>query len=80
MDTVAELITAIGRPRFTEAIGRGPQVVSRAIRENILPAAWFPIVRDLCAEAGRPVPERLFRWEHGNMGKVSERAVQTGTE
>ena len=62
MDTVSDFITRIGRDRFTKETGFLPQVISRAISENIMPAGWFPAVRDLCNASGEPVPEHLFRW------------------
>lgn len=52
----------IGRDRFAKATGYGPQVISRAIVENIMPAGWYRDVRDVCGGLGVEVPDHLFRW------------------
>lgn len=62
MKTVSDMIDTIGRGTFADRTGHGQQVISRAIRENVMPAAWYVDVRDLCAEMGVEVPEHLFRW------------------
>lgn len=60
--TVSELIEKIGRPRFTQATGYSPQIISRAMTENLMPSGWYPDVRALCEADGIDVPEHLFRW------------------
>lgn len=64
MQTVSDFIAKVGRDRFTEGTGYSPQVISRAISENIMPAGWYVRVRDsVCNPLRIPVPEHLFRWD-----------------
>ena len=60
--TVSDLLEIIGRDRFTAETGFKPQVISRAVVENIMPAGWYLAVRAICEREGIAVPEELFRW------------------
>ena len=63
MENVATFINStIGREEFAKSTGYGPQVISRAIVDNIMPAGWYRDVRDLCEAKGVAVPDHLFRW------------------
>lgn len=63
MQTVDHFINeAIGRPVFAKETGYSPQVISRAIADNLMPAGWYRDVRDLCRRLGKPCPDHLFRW------------------
>jgi phenylpyruvate tautomerase PptA (4-oxalocrotonate tautomerase family) len=62
INSVKELIEHVGRDAFTKDLGHTPQVVSRAIIEDVMPAHWYVGVRDLCAGRGFTVPESLFKW------------------
>lgn len=62
METVEHLITKLGRDRVAREAKLGQQVLSRAISENLMPAGWYPAIRDLCRDDGRECPEHLFRW------------------
>lgn len=72
MQTVDEFIKTIGRADFTEETGFSPQVISRAIVENIMPPGWFVAVRDLCASRGIETPEWLFRWADKRKAQAAE--------
>ena len=62
-------LESVGRRRFEEAIGVSTQVVTRAIKENVMPAHWFLDVRDWCVANKFDVPEHLFRWEPKSRSK-----------
>lgn len=62
MTTVSDLFAALKRDRITAETGIGPQVLSRAAVDNIMPSGWYPAIRDLCAHDGLDCPEHLFRW------------------
>ncbi len=62
MQTVTEFIEGVGRERFTAETGFAPQVISRAIVDNIMPAGWYLAVRSICERDKIGVPEHLFRW------------------
>ena len=62
IESVKELIEQIGRDRFTAELGHAPQVVSRAVTEDRMPAHWFVGVRDICKANGITVSEALFKW------------------
>ncbi len=57
-----DFIAAVGRDRFTSETGFSPQVISRAITEDVMPSGWFLIVSDLCDRHGLETPQHLFRW------------------
>ncbi len=59
--TVSDFLEEVGRQRFEAACGHGKQVVSRAIKKNLMPAHWYFDTRDFCEELSIPVPEHLFR-------------------
>lgn len=60
--TVAGFIDHVGRQKFEAELGHTPQVVTRAIRKNTMPAHWFRDVRDWCVANGFSCPEHLFQW------------------
>lgn len=62
METVHDLIAKIGRDTFTAETGFSPQVISRAITENLMPSGWYLVVNDLCQRNGVETPQHLFRW------------------
>lgn len=68
-DTVGQFIQFVGRKRFEAELGVKTQVVTRAIRDDLMPARWFLSVRGLCNELGVMTPEHLFRWQHGHCNK-----------
>ena len=62
MQTVSDLLETIGRDRFMAETGFKPQVISRAVVENIMPSGWYLAVRTICEREGVAVPDELFRW------------------
>ena len=62
MKTVTEFLNTVGRQDFRASTGIPEQSLTRAISDNLMPAAWFRDVRDFCTERGIEVPEGLFRW------------------
>jgi len=63
-ETVREFVEFLDRKRFQDTLGHSAQVVTRAIRDNQMPAHWFIGVRGLCNEIGVMTPEHLFKWTH----------------
>lgn len=61
--TVQEFIAHVGRDEFKRSLGYSPQLISRAVSENVMPARWFLRVRDLCSAFGVPTPEHLFKMD-----------------
>lgn len=62
MRTVSEFIEQVGRSDFTSWTGYTPQVISRAISENLMPSGWYMDVKSLCKDRGMDTPDHLFRW------------------
>lgn len=62
VETVASLFQSLGRKRIALKTGFSQQVLSRALVDNIMPAGWYPAIRDICDEADIECPEHLFRW------------------
>jgi hypothetical protein len=62
MENVHDLISRIGRDRFTAETGFSPQVISRAIGDNLMPSGWFLAVDEICRRDGIETPRHLFRW------------------
>ncbi|WP_083601335.1 hypothetical protein [Wenxinia saemankumensis] len=59
--TVQSFLQDVGRKEFETELGVTTQVVSRAVKSNIMPAHWFFAVREFCSARSRTVPEHLFR-------------------
>lgn len=68
-ETVSDFIESVGRARFESALGHPTQVVSRAIKENVMPAHWYFECRDWCREINVEVPEHLFRRSRRSPGE-----------
>lgn len=76
MENVSEFLDTVGRVDFTEQTGLSPQSISRAVAENMMPAGWYPLVREVCASAGVAVPEHLFRWSDKRKVKNSKQPTE----
>ena len=61
---VEAFIKLVGRSRFEEALGLPTQVITRAIKANVMPAHWYFGARDLGDSLDVEVPEHLFRQTH----------------
>lgn len=62
MMNIREFLLLIGRDEIISRFGFRPQDVSRAIRDGLFPAGWYPFIRDLCLEREIEAPDHLFRW------------------
>jgi hypothetical protein len=58
--SAAFLIDTLGAKRIAERVGKGQPSVSIAKRG--IPARWYPLVREMCAEDGIDCPEDAFNW------------------
>lgn len=70
--SVRDFIEHVDRDRFQTTLGHTPQVVSRAIARNVMPAHWFLGVRGLCNELGILTPENLFQWSRPEPANKSD--------
>lgn len=59
------LIDSLGRADVRKRLGlRSNSAISNHFRvDEKLPAAWWFVLREMGAEKGVEVPERLFRWK-----------------
>lgn len=64
--TLDEFLEKAGRQRFRKAIGRSEQLMTRAVRDGLMPSGWFIDVRNWCVTNKIDVPEHLFRWAKGS--------------
>ena len=62
MQTVSEIIAQIGRADVVRGVPAPESSVSRAIKDNLMPAHWYPSMRALGSTKGVSVPLELFRW------------------
>lgn len=76
-ETTGQFIRFVGRKRFEAEVGVKTQVVTRAIRDGLMPARWFLSVRRLCNDLGVMTPEHLFRWQHGRCNKQNVNSGET---
>lgn len=60
--TTAEVCVLLGRAEIAARVGRGVTAVSNHAVEGTFPAAWFLIMREMCAEKGVECPTHLFRF------------------
>jgi hypothetical protein len=58
--SAATLVESLGTKRLTARIGVKRSMVSAA--KAGIPARWYPLVRELCAEDGIDCPEDAFNW------------------
>ena len=64
MSRAQALADRIGRAIIAETLGVTVDAVAVSIkRGGKLPAAWFPVVRDLCVARGIECPESAFNWK-----------------
>lgn len=59
-----EFLDAVGRKKFQDETGHSMQVVSRAVKNGLMPAHWFYGVREFCRANDFVAPEHLFQWSH----------------
>lgn len=69
MLTVNDLFNRLGRDRITTELGHGPQVLSRAAIDNVMPSSWYLGMRRLCETVGAECPDALFRWAEAKRSK-----------
>lgn len=62
IQTVSDLYDALGRDAIRKDGGHGHQVMSRALKENVLPSHWLPQIDRMCTAAGIECPRHLFRF------------------
>lgn len=72
--TVEELFEKIGRADLQKRLDVSAQVMSRAKKQNRMPANWFLLVRDMCRSAGVKFPEDLFHMKHDDKQNVDDGA------
>jgi len=69
--TVKLMIEQIGRAALVE---RGEnitqQAVSRALKDELIPASWYPVVRDMCREISIECPDKFFRFDGVRKGRT----------
>lgn len=51
----------VDRVRFRDALSLSDQLITRAISDGAMPAAWYFDVRDWCVANKIDVPEHLFK-------------------
>lgn len=61
--SVRSFLKEVGRDSFQSELGKSPQVVTRAIKDNLMPAHWYIEVRDWAEAKGVSAPEYLFRFD-----------------
>ena len=61
--TVEEFIAHVGRDNFQFMLGYSTQLVTRAIKTNVMPARWFLRVGKLCNVLKIEMPEHLFNMD-----------------
>lgn len=60
--SAADVCDALGRKAISSAVGRGLTAVSNAAAEGIFPASWYPIIKQMCSDAGIDCPMSLFKF------------------
>lgn len=60
--SVSDIIAKIGRADIVREVPAPESSVSRAIKDNLMPAHWYPSVASLGDKKGIAVPMNLFRW------------------
>lgn len=60
---VSRIFSAIGRECLSRRLGVGLTAISNAAVRDSIPASWFIVVRNMCAEGGIDCPEHLFSFD-----------------
>lgn len=60
--TAQIIIYALGADTIAGAVGVTISAVYQASGKGVMPPAWWPIVRDMCAARGIDCPEHAFGW------------------
>lgn len=63
MQTVSDILKAIGRKPLAEQLGVTVNAVGMAAINNSFPASWHMKVTELAGEKGIEVPYELFNWK-----------------
>lgn len=59
-DKIRDLITQIGRAHLRERLSVENNTISMAIGRGRLPATWFAVITEECADRGISCPPELF--------------------
>ena len=58
--SVETICDSIGRARIAAVVGVKRTAVSNAVRDNSFPAAWYAVIKQLCADVGLDCSDELF--------------------
>lgn len=68
MTDIKQIVSAIGVSEIASQVGVTNASVYNAIYDGKFPAAWYRVVKDLCAERSQSVSLDLFRWKETKEG------------
>jgi hypothetical protein len=54
----------LGQRKIAVALDLGATAVNNALKRGKFPAAWYPIVREMCKAQGLKCPEDAFGFKH----------------
>lgn len=63
MKSHQHIAKALGQKPLADALGVGVTAVNNSLSRDHFPAAWYPVIRDLCTEKGVECPEEAFNFK-----------------
>jgi hypothetical protein len=70
MDNAKDIAARIGQRRIAMALGVGATAVNNAVARGKFPAAWLPVIRQICAADGITCHESAFNFRAATDGQV----------
>lgn len=63
MTKAKHIADQLGQAKIALALGVGVTAVNNAVSREYFPATWYPVIRDMCREAGQECPESAFNFK-----------------
>lgn len=60
METVRDIVAALGQKAVAEALGVGRTAVGNAVSRGRFPAAWYSVITKMCEARGMAAAPDLF--------------------
>jgi hypothetical protein len=73
MDNAKDIAALIGQRRIAVALGIGVTAVNNAVVRGKFPAAWLPVIRQICATEGIACHESAFNFRAATDGQFDAR-------